>query len=218
MSSDELEQERVATMGSDLGRRYHALWNELVWLNMKWREFETLFAHSGQRLELLNEVAPHYFWQQQITLWEDMLLGLARITDPPLSVKKTNLSIQALDKVVPDPVLAQEVRDLAAAAVSSCGFARDWRNRRLAHNDLDLMLNQAAVPLAAGNRKDVQDALEAIGRVLSRIHSFYEPNSEVVWAPLGVYGGADALVAYLERAVQAKDQQREEWRRKLAGE
>ena len=63
MSSDELEQERVATMGSDLGRRYHALWNELVWLNMKWQEFETLFAHSGQRLELLNEVAPHYFWQ-----------------------------------------------------------------------------------------------------------------------------------------------------------
>jgi hypothetical protein len=205
-------------MGPDLGRRYHALWNEVVWLNMKWQEFETLFAHSAERLELLNRVAPHYLWQQQITMWEDVLLALARITDPPRSVGKDNLTIQGLDKVLPDPALAQEVRDLIATAVNSCGFARDWRNRRLAHNDLDLKLDQAAVPLTRANRRDVRDALDAIGRVLGRIHRFYDPKSEIVWIPLGVHGGADALIAYLERAVQAEDQQREQWRRKLEGE
>ena len=217
MSSDELELERMRRMGPDLGRQYHALWNEVVWLHMKWQEFETLFAHSRERLELLNRVAPHYFWQQQITMWEDVLLALARITDPPRSVGKDNLTIQGLDKLLPDPALAQEVRDLIDVAVSSCGFARDWRNRRLAHNDLDLKLDQAAVPLAPANRKDVRTALDAIGHVLGRIHSSYDPKSEIAWIPLGVHGGADALITYLQRAVEAEDQQREQRRRQLEG-
>lgn len=67
---------------------------EVVWLNVKWQEFEALFADSAERLELLNRVSPHYFWQQQITMWEDVLLALARITDPPQSVGKENLTIQ----------------------------------------------------------------------------------------------------------------------------
>lgn len=215
MSTDELELERVRTMGPDLGRRYHALWNELVWLNTKWQEFETLFAHSAERLELLNRVAPHYFWQQQITMWEDVLLALARITDPPQSVGKDNLTIRGLDQLLPDQALALEVRDLIAAAVSRCSFVKDWRNRRLAHNDLDLKLKQAAVPLTPADRGDVRETLDAIGRVMGRIHRFYDPKSEIVWIPLGVRGGADALVVYLERAVQAEDQQREQGRRNL---
>src|SRR6266581_7125773 len=106
--------------------------------------FETLYAHSAERLQLLNRVAPQFFWQQQATMCEDILLALARITDPPRSVGKEHLTIRGLDRIMPDQALTQEVRDLIAAAVSNCSFARDWRNRRLAHNDLDLKLKQSA--------------------------------------------------------------------------
>jgi hypothetical protein len=182
---------------------------------MKWQEFETLYAHSAERLQLLNRVAPHFFWQQQATMWEDILLSLARITDPPRSVGRDNLTIQALDQIMPGQALAQEVRDLVAVAVSSCGFAKDWRNRRLAHNDLDLKLNQAAAPLAPANRRGVRDALDSIGQVLGRIHRYYYPKSEIVFSPLGTPGGADALIVYLQHAVQAEEQRNEQRRRQL---
>ena len=142
---DDLRDQRVRVMGPTLGPRYHALWTELVWLNTKWQEFETLYAHSVERIELLGRVAPHFFWQLQATMWEDALLHMARLSDPPQSVGKDNLTIQGLDQVIPDPALAHEVSKLVADAVSHCSFAKDWRNRRLAHNDLALKLNQLSL-------------------------------------------------------------------------
>ena len=150
-------------------------------------------------------------------MWEDALLHMARLSDPPQSVGKDNLTIQGLDQVIPDPALAHEVSKLVADAVSHCSFAKDWRNRRLAHNDLALKLNQSAQPLTAANRKAVRGALDAMGRVLGQIHNKYF-NSEMVFSPLGIPGGADALIVYLQRAVQAEDQQREQWRHRLQGE
>jgi hypothetical protein len=82
-------------------------------------------------------------------MWEDILLALARITDPPRSVGEGKLDHPGLDRIMPDQALTQEVRDLIAAAVSNCSFAEDWLNRRLAHNDLDLKLKQPAAPLVS---------------------------------------------------------------------
>jgi hypothetical protein len=43
------------------------------------------------------------------------------------------------------------------------------------------------------------------------------PSSETVFSPLGTPGGADALIVYLERAVQVEEQQNEQRKRQLKG-
>jgi len=53
--------------------RFHALWTELVWLNVKWREFEGLYKPSNEHDTLLEQVAPHFFGTLQQTLREDVL-------------------------------------------------------------------------------------------------------------------------------------------------
>ncbi len=43
----------VRGQGALMGQRYRALWNEVVWLYGKWQEFETLYANSADRIEIL---------------------------------------------------------------------------------------------------------------------------------------------------------------------
>jgi hypothetical protein len=213
-SPAELEQEHVQAMGPDLGPRYHALWNDFVWLNMKWNEFEALYAQSPERVKLLNQVAPHFFWQLQDVMWRDVLLYMARIVDSPGKGSRKNLTIQALTPFISNPALSNEVQHLVDDAVQRSAFARDRRNRSLAHNDLALKLKQTAHPLASTRRTDVEGALKAIGRVLERIHTTYL-NSTAIWGPVPIAGGVDALVAYLELAERAEQQRREGRRRAL---
>jgi AbiU2 len=214
-SPAELEHEHVRAMGPDLGRRYHALWNDFVWLHMKWDEFETLYAQSADRVKLLNQVAPHFFWQLQDMMWRDVLLHVARIVDSPATGGRKNLTIQALAPFISNPALSSEVKQLVNDAVERAAFAKDRRNRSFAHNDLALKLKQAAHPLPSTRRTDVEGALEAIGRVLERIHTTYL-HSSAIWGPVAIAGGGDALVAYLELAVRA-EQQRPEGRRRILG-
>jgi AbiU2 len=202
---DELKQTRVDAMGAELGTRYHALGTELVWLNAKWQEFEALYAHSAARIDLLNEAAAYFFGQLQSTMWDDILLHLARLTDRSKSFGKDNLTIQGLDELITDSALAREVSVLIEEAISSCDFARPWRNRWLAHRDLDLALEQSATPLPPANRKNVRDALSAIGRVLQRIHAAYF-DSEVTFSPILGAGDANALVSCLQHGVELQAQ------------
>lgn len=56
---------------------------------------------------------------------------------------------------------------LIAETIKLTEFCRDWRNRRIAHRDLKLALEQPTTPLAAGSRAQAKDALKAIANVLN---------------------------------------------------
>jgi hypothetical protein len=92
MSSEELKLARTKEMGAELGARYNVLWTQVVWLNAKWTEFVALYADSPERIDLLNEAAPYFLGQLQYTLWSDMVLHLARLTDSPRSAGKENFT------------------------------------------------------------------------------------------------------------------------------
>jgi hypothetical protein len=67
--------------------------------------------------------------------------------------------------------LKDEVSKLIANAIKLTEFSRDWRNRRIAHRDLKLALEQPTTPLAAGSRAQVKDALKAIADVLNAVEN-----------------------------------------------
>jgi len=210
MTASETQQEHVQAMGPELGTWFHALWNDLVWVNLKWQEMGALYAQPPERLDLLNYVAPHFFRELQDIIWRDVLLHLARMTDPPKSVGKRNLTIQALPELIhDDDSLAAELSALIEDAIRQSEFVTHWRNRRLAHNDVALKLKQPAKPLPLASRADVDNALNAIGRVLRRLYAKYFPSSELMFGPVPIHGGVDALIAYIELGVQAEQQRRE---------
>lgn len=208
-TADEVRAEQLVVLGVDLGIFYGALQSEVTWCHAKWQQYRTLFGHSEGRVNLLNESAGFFFKIVQDVLWEDVLLHLARLTDPPKSAGKPNLTIHRLPDLISDAVLAEDVRRLAESASLKCAFAREWRHRHLAHRDLDLALNRVhALPLPSVSRQAVTEATAAIASVLNRVESHYF-DSQVAFEHFVAHDDANALVYYLARAVRSEQRQRE---------
>jgi hypothetical protein len=160
-------------MGEALGAQFDALWIEVVWLHRNWGEFVELFGSKPSRLELLNQTAPTFFRLIQDSLWEVTVLHIARLTDPAKSRGRANLTIQNLPDLIDDATAKQAVTALIDLAVSQASFCRDWRNRHIAHRDLDLALNKAAAPLEFASRHRVSEALSAITKALNYLEGHY---------------------------------------------
>lgn len=209
---NEVETEHIARLGPDLGPVYHALWNDLASLLVKWQEYREMFGASPERIGLLNSAAGLFFRIVQDTLWEDTLLHLCRLTDPPQSVGRSNLTLRALPPLVNNSALRAEVSALVDQAVHATAFARDWRNRRLSHHDLALAIDSCAQPLAPASRTHVSDALAAVHAVLNRI------SERLLQAALANHvitptTGGVSLMLLLRDGIEARDARRERLRR-----
>ncbi|MGZ8401654.1 MAG: AbiU2 domain-containing protein [Methyloceanibacter sp.] len=97
-------------------------------------------------------------------------------------------------------------------AVKETEFCRDWRNRHIAHRDLDLAITDTAQPLKAASRKQVKDALFSIVNVLNALEAHYM--SSTTYFKLGVgAGGAVSLIYILDDGIRADVERMERLRR-----
>ena len=204
-TDDEIKQEYSKAMGPTLGVEVHALENEVVWLHDKWREYGTLFAASEAVVDLLNETAGRFFGGLQETLWEDVLLHLCRVTD---SKRNRTLSVRRLPYLIDHVVLKAEVSELVDVAVAKTAFARDWRNRHIAHRELLLALDRGVEPLAAASRLSVREALAALSAVFQPLHQLYL-DGNISFDIHGGVGDAADLIRVLDSGRRA-DHAREE--------
>jgi len=200
-SAEQVHEKHLRDMGSQLGEVYHALWNEVGWVHAKWQQFRQLYAHSPACIELLNDVAGHFFGIVQDVLWEDVILHIARLTERPTTAGQANLTLVALPPLISDTALAQEVDDLVETAKSEAAFAKKWRDKRLAHRDILVALEKGAEPLPGVSRQGVERALAAIRAVMNRLEEYYW-QSEVAYSHFLATGEADDLVYYLRLAKQ----------------
>lgn len=128
LTPEQVRAAKLAAMPAPLGELHHTLYNELAWLHLKWQDFRALFANSEQTVELLNQTAPIFFHHLQRALWEDVLRHLCRLTDPPKSAGRDNLTLLRLPDMIPDLKLRRQADSLVSIADQKTKFARDWRN------------------------------------------------------------------------------------------
>ena len=202
---EEVEQQYVDSLGRDLGRIHHLLVNECSWLHWKWGEYVTLFGSRPERIDLLNQAAGAFFRIVQDSLWEDVLLHISRLTDPPKSAGKDNLTLQRLPQLVA-PEARAEVQRLLSECLAKSEFARDWRKRHIAHRDLHLALDERSVPLAEASRLAVGDALESIAKLLNVVESYYL-KSEVAYELTSPLENAESLLYVLRDGIDARKRQ-----------
>jgi AbiU2 len=172
-TADQVRDEILATMGPQLGPVYHVLWTDVAWLHVKWQEYQELYGEKASRVDILNRAAGLFFRIVQDVLWEDTLLHLARLTDPPRSAGKENLTVRQLPGLVDDADLRSELGRTLEELEAKTAFARDWRNRHIAHRDLGGALGKGAVPLARASRDQVEQALRTLAAVLNQVNTFY---------------------------------------------
>lgn len=209
-TAEESNNQSIEAMGEPLGELYSALWQQLTLLYYKWGDYIALYGTDENRIDLLNKTGSNFFRTIQDCLWEDKLLHLTRITDSSRSAGKDNLSIQRFSKLVIDPIQRAKLDVLVESAIKATAFARDWRNRRIAHRDLLLALNQPTEPLAIASRKHVTDALSAIGQVLNFISNTYmESTTMFEFASEQKAGGALTTLYYLHAGLEAEEERRD---------
>lgn len=121
-NADEAKAEHMRLMGDELGVVYSALWQEVAWVHGKWSDFVTLFGTKESRVNLLNAAAPAFCRLIQDSIWENILLHIARLTDPAATGKKQNLTIQRLPLLIDRANSRGKVEAKVQVALASCAF------------------------------------------------------------------------------------------------
>jgi hypothetical protein len=210
MADDVERAEYMRVMGPELGRLCHELQLDLWWLEHKWREYQELYARGQERIDLLNSVASNFFYFLNKLFFEDALLHLCRLTDPPRSCGRNTLSVMRLAEEVTDPALKSAVQTRADIAKNRCDFARDWRNQKLAHTDLESLRIGQAVVLPKVDATDIEDAMKTIDAVLTFLEAHHGiPHSISIRDPWG----AKSLIGYLSHGKKLREQELDGWRR-----
>ena len=206
LSAEDIRKKHLNTLGPELGPVYNALYNKCAWLHIKWQQYIELYGTKPERIDLLNRAAGLFFRVVQDSLWEDTLLHLTRLTGPPRSAGKDNLTVQRLPTLIADEKFRIEIQNLVKAAVDETAFAKDWRNRHIAHDDLARAIKDPkAKMLAPASRKHVKDALRAISRILERINEFYFKSTVFFDHISTTADGAESLLYVIRDGVEAEE-------------
>lgn len=204
----ESKQIHIDAMGQELGPLYDAMWQQVAWLHTKWGQYVELYGTKDSRLTLMNQAAPLFFRVVQDTLWEDVLLHIARLTDRLESMGHPNLSLRRFSAAIDDDATKLTVETLIEEAIAASEFCRDWRNRHIAHRDLQLALDAAAKPLKDASRAKVKEAIKAIDAVLNAISHHYL-DSTTSFGTGGASSSARSLLYVLDDGIKADHARRE---------
>ncbi len=190
-TADEAKAENIRLMGNELGAVYAALWQEVARLHSDWSNYETLFGSKESRVDLLNAAAPAFSRLVQDSIWENVLLQIARLTDKAITFRKPNLTIQRVAPLISrsSSRSVKRIESSVQTALTNCAFARDWRNRHIAHNDLDLKISNEARPLDFASRQSVKLALASLSEVLNNVAKEYFDSTTF----FDTFGAEDAL-------------------------
>ena len=172
-------------MGRAAGRLFFKLLDEFMALRARRQIFVELFGTSAERIEILDRVSGNLFQVFHDDLFEMTLLHLSRMTDRVRTVSKPNLTLSALAEAA-GPQHCQALSEAAEKARNKCEFARDWRNRRLAHRDQLLSLDARRRPRTA-SRRLVNEAVAEIEAVLN-LASVLMLDETLSLEPIGLVG------------------------------
>ena len=204
-TAEQAKQQYIAEMGDQLGPQYHALRQELIYLHRKWMEYVALFGTKPTRVQVMNATAPVFFRRVQDVFWDDMLLHIARLTDPSVTRKFSNLTLQNLPELIADEKLKAKVAALVKSAVDESAFCRDWRNKLVAHRDLDTAINGAADQISGGSRDQVNKLLQTMDDVLNAVE-FHFLDTQTDYKFDGYSGGAKDLLHRLDDGKKRNDE------------
>lgn len=211
-NAEQIKQRNIEKMGPELGAQYTELWQRVVRINVYWAEFIEMFGTKPGRLDMMNRAAPAFFHMLRTELSDMMFLHLSRLTDKPEMGKQKNLTIRNLPSLIKDGATRTAVEQLVKIALEKTEKCRERRNRRIAHDDLWLALNDPkAKPLDEPSKIEIDEAVQSIGAVLQAVNVYYF-DADMIFKMLGprIHGFVE-LLYIMHDGLKA----REEWEKRL---
>lgn len=175
------------------------LCQELASLHNKW-QFYLALGTGEQSTHLLSELASGSFAVIEESLRHDMAMSICRLSDPPRTGRKLNLSLQTLaEKCEGLHGLAELLADFREA----CAPVRQYRHKLVGHRDLNTTISPQDNPLELIGRTQIETILDLAGGVLNLVYRHFTA-MELAFTP-SLIGGADTLLYWLSVAKKAKE-------------
>lgn len=205
-TEDQMRAEYIRVMGGNLGQWYYELEQDLDWLHRKWSIFQGLFDKGLDRREMLYSVAPNFFHPLHSFLFEDAMLHLCRLTDPPRTGRYENRTMMSLSEQTSDVTLKASLNTAADQVQKDCEFARSWRDKRLAHTDLQVSRSgNAGLPVSES--RNIEKAICAMRGLLKLVREHY--GIALGYSLSSDPFGAEALVRCLEDGIRVAEKEDE---------
>jgi len=189
----------LTLMPQALDEKLKAIDIEVRNLYFKLKFFNQLFT-DPKRVEILKVTAASLFQSIEESMLFDILLSIARLTDPPRSVGRENLSFKNLLQEMPNGPLRMEINVLLSNIKQKTKDLETWRNKKLAHNDLQKALGGFFLPPI--QKKDLADILEMIPKAMNLIYRHFS-DTEVRYDMCITSQDGDSLLFYLEYGLDA---------------
>jgi len=157
-----MKEELMEVLGKESGKVFHAVYEEWCLTLFRYDDLRALFG-TQEKCDLLNAVAPGFFGDVQRLFWNDLMLGVARLTDRT----KGTVKLRSLERIVRnDPDLLHLLRSVKKHREDACDAAApvlDRRHRVIAHRSLaDATGNsEPLAPVKLGACKQVLDHAHA---------------------------------------------------------
>lgn len=183
----------IAVLGNHYGLAFHHCCQELWRVSSSWDRYEALFG-SQERVNLLNDSSGSFWHAMQSVLLEHVLLGICRLSDTAGTGRRRNLSIWTLVHLDPSRYKGR-LKQRAETATKKTSFARTWRDKRIAHNDLEQSTG-IANKLAPATGKRITRAILSIHEVLRWINAKHF-GSDMGLLEMGDYDAIE-LMTYID--------------------
>lgn len=185
---------------------YYPLFNQVSHVHVQWKIFRQLYVSDPETIGLLKWSANGFFGVVQHTLASEILLTISRLTDAKQTGSgkhaRDNLSLDRLIDRIDEqqfPDLKDEMSKRLVAARHACAFARDVRNKLLAHNDLATSLRGRAAVTSQTTTTNIDAALRSIADVLNAIPGHFD-NSGVAYTVASMSTDGNTLLNRLRVA------------------
>jgi hypothetical protein len=156
-------------LGTEFGGIYYSAFCEWAKLRIIWNQYENLFCSGPERIGLLNSTGAIFFLRVQRSFFETVVMGICRLNDPVKSLNKYyNITVKQFEKFMLTEQRCAKMSILLEAVDRSTVVHRNWRDKRISHNDLDQMLEKV-MPLEAVSQKSVNDSIAALHDIFSFI-------------------------------------------------
>jgi len=179
-----------------------AMANFCVHLRSVWRHHEILYDEGDLRRLLLHRVAPTFFSDLHQVLIEQLVSQICRLTDPPVTLGKANLTI---DYVLREADFTGAPEELARALAvrdriqSFRAKILPARNKLISHLDLDAVM--AGKPLGPASTTEWAQFWDDLEEFIHVVHTRYvDPSGIFMLNDVGMISDAESVVKALKES------------------
>ena len=159
-------------MDEHLQKVFDRIKQELHHIHYRWTLYRQMFGTNPSRIELINKTSSNVFVEFQWLVIDYMVMSLSKLTDRARMQGNDNLSYHYLIEKVRESGnvdLADELQAELDELTVACEKFREIRNKRVAHNDLVVALDNNVSPLPGVSRADVEVALVHARNIMNKV-------------------------------------------------